>query len=215
MENENAIHIRNVLIIMILTMIIYIVLATIYSFIVTSNVLTLNTPPPVYRFGDVIDNTSDIITNIIKFGLDIVNGSIHMAGHLLNEFATPYKTTPPVSYVTTPARPDITTPATPVDGFQNKKENFSILDEVINAGFIPTTIPEANITTSPIQMTTPTNVKWCYVGNFNGERGCAKIEENDKCPGPVFDDKDTCVSPENSPSNFLKPNYIDKIKRLE
>ena len=206
MENENAIRIRNFLIIMILIMIIYIILATIYSFIISSNVFTLNTPPPVYKFGDVINNTSDIITNIINNVLDIMNGSIHMIGYLLNEFATPYKTTPAVPYVTTLA--------TQSNGFQNTKENIANLDEAINMSSFPINIPEANDTTSPIQMTS-SNTKWCYIGNFNGERGCAKIEEYEKCPGPVFYDKNTCVSPENSANHFLKSKNNPKRRTLE
>ena len=189
MENENDIHIRNILLIMILIMLIYIILAILYSFVVNSNVFTLNTPPPVKNFGDVINNTSDKITNVVKDGLDIVNGSVHMTGNLLNKFATPYTTTQS-------------------SGFQNRRENFAILDEAINMGSIPINIPEANDTTT-------SNTKWCYIGNFNGERGCAKIDEYEKCPGPVFDNKNTCVSPENSPNNFLQSKYNYKVKTLE
>ena len=216
MENENAIRIRNFLIIMILIMIIYIILATIYSFIITSNVFTLNTPPPVYKFGDVINNTSDIITNTIKNIVEIMNGSIHMIGYLLNEFATPYKTTTPaLPYVTTLATQSTeSTESTESSGFQKTKENIANLDEAINTSSFPINIPEANDTTSPIQMTS-SNTKWCYIGNFGGERGCAKIEEYEKCPGPVFYDKNTCVSPENSANHFLKSKNNPKRRTLE
>lgn len=189
MENENAIRIRNILLIMILLMIIYIILAILYSFIVNSNIFTLNTPPPVKNLGDVINNTSDKITNVVKDGLDIVNGSVHMTGNLLNKFATPYT-------------------STQSSGFKNKRENFALLDEAINMGSIPTNIPEANDATM-------SNTKWCYIGNFNGERGCAKIDEYEKCPGPIFDNKNTCVSPENSPNRFLESKYNYKRRTLE
>lgn len=86
------IHLRNVLFIMILVMIIYIILAIIYSAAIEfnkSNPLSL-TDTPNYQFGDVIDTTSDIFTNTINTIMAIFNGTIHLLGHLLNEFARPY-----------------------------------------------------------------------------------------------------------------------------
>lgn len=86
------IHLRNVLFIMILVMIIYVILAIVYSAAIEfskSNPLYVS-DTPVYQFGDVINSSSDILTNTVNTIMAIFNGTVHLIGHLLNEFARPY-----------------------------------------------------------------------------------------------------------------------------
>lgn len=213
MNNENGVFIRNVLIIMFLTMIIYIILAIIYAHAI-NDAYPVSTPP-VYNTGDVINNLSDALTNTIKIGLDILNGSVHMVGKLLNAFAAPYAT--PAMTVATTATPKR-------EGFQQqahnmpknleKTENFANLDETINRGISVSSFPEPDNITGPIQTVKPnTSTKWCFIGDFDGKRGCAEIREYDKCPGAVYDNKETCVSPMNdNTSTFLKSVYSKNVK---
>lgn len=214
MNNENGLFIRNILIIMFLTMIIYIILAIIYAYAI-SDAYPVATPP-VYHTGDVINNVSDALTNVIKIGLDILNGSVHMIGNLLNDFATPYATPVMTAVATTKATPK-------VEGFQQvqnmpknleKKENYANLDDTINRGFSSSSLPEPDNITGPIQTVAPNSTtKWCFIGEFDGKRGCAEIQEYGKCPGAVYDNKETCVSPLNdNTSTFLKSVYSKNVK---
>ena len=276
-------HIRNVLIVMILVMVIYVILAIIYSAAVDYNNANPVATPAVYQIGDVIDNTSDIFTNTVSTFMAIFNGTVHLFGHLLNELATPYSTAPvgtsavvmdatvapaaaalPVTTsvlnkipaalptttsvsnkipLVTSAPATATGTPTPLttsnigwfgkkhETFNNMnsqekrhtkkhtKENFeAVLDNKINNGKSASFTETEDTTTSIIQ--TPNmnskSTKWCYIGEMNGERGCVELNgEYDKCPGVLYDDKDTCVSPmnANNTANFLKTKYTKNVKK--
>jgi len=37
---------------------------------------------------------------------------------------------------------------------------------------------------------------WCYVGDYNGVRGCVDVNEHDKCmSGQIFANQSSCLNP--------------------
>lgn len=61
----------------------------------------------------------------------------------------------------------------------------------------PPTPPEPAHSTNPVLNTPSVNKsKWCLVGEYNGNRGCISISDQDKClSGQVFPSQKMCLNP--------------------
>jgi hypothetical protein len=207
-----SLHTRNVLIIMILTMFIFMVLAIIYSLIATELIQSVNAePPPVYKTGDVINKTGDSLATTVYAATDIANGGLHMFGNLLNKVAETSSTASP-AYGKGSGIPFATT---------KKRENFgSMLDDKINTGGTFTVdIPDGDLSTSDIQQPTSTSgkkTKWCFIGEQNGKRGCVEQDEEyaASCPGTNYSDEKTCLNPTNTDNKkqFLQTKFTKYTK---
>lgn len=137
-----------------------------------------------YASGTLINESSDIVADASKTGIDILNGTMHSVGNLL--LTASGKSTTNDSGVSNSAI-SIFGGGTPLN-----------LDKSINQ---PPTVapkpPEPNSTTSTIQ-TTPSAAKqnWCLIGEFSGKRGCVRVEDQSKClSGQVFPSQQLCLNP--------------------
>lgn len=123
-----------------------------------------------YQLGDVLNSTADLATNVLKGGLDITNGGIHLAGNLINKSIKGIMTI----------------------------ENIENLDSSINTSTTSSTLPSLDKSTSSIQNSANPNApKWCYIGEFQGKRGCAEIANGDFCPGDTYDNYEKCSATTN------------------
>lgn len=59
-----------------------------------------------------------------------------------------------------------------------------------------TTEPMPDDSASSIQKSTTGKAGWCYIGEENGTRSCAKVGINDTCmSGDIFPSQDICINP--------------------
>jgi len=127
-----------------------------------------------YQLGDVLNSTADLATNVLKGGLDITNGGIHLVGNLINKS---------------------------IDGIMTI-EALENLDTSINSSTNSSILPSLDKSTSSIQNpANPNAPKWCYIGEHQQKRGCAEIANGDFCPGDTYDNYETCST---APSTNLK-----------
>lgn len=131
-----------------------------------------------YSSGTLINESSNIVADASKTGIDILNGTMHSVGNLLLM-----------------ASGNTPTNTSGVSIFSGNKLD---LDKSINQ---PPTVapksPEPNSTTSAIQ-TSPSAAKqnWCLIGDFQGKRGCVSVEDQNKClSGQVFPSQQLCLNP--------------------
>jgi len=119
-----------------------------------------------YASGNVIDQTSDIVADTSKTGIDILHGTVDSVGDLLlkasgkgagavldNKINQP-PTTPP-------NQPEPNQTTSPIQsGPASSKSN------------------------------------WCLVGEYNGTRGCISVSDQDKClSGQIFPSQQQCMNP--------------------
>jgi len=56
--------------------------------------------------------------------------------------------------------------------------------------------PQPNETSVP--GSTNSNIGYCYIGEYNGERGCVSVDDSTKClSGNIFNTQDQCMKPAN------------------
>ena len=124
--------------------------------------------------GNLINGSADVVANTVDVGIDIAKGTTHSIGDLLIN-----STKPGIDY--------------------SKQVSLSDVIGISKMGTESTTTPQ------PVQSTEPTvtpistqkpKAGWCYVGDFNGVKGCVEITEHDKCmSGQVFPSKEECLKP--------------------
>ena len=126
-----------------------------------------------YSSGNVIGETSDLVADVSKQGIDVLNGTLHSVGDLLIKAS------------------DETGKRNSLDNTiqQNRRDNQPLK--------IARDEPSPNTTTNPIQSpSSNAKYKWCLVGEYNGGRGCVSISDSDKCmSGQIYPSKAVCWNP--------------------
>jgi len=119
-----------------------------------------------YASGNLLDRSSDVVSDTSKTGIDILNGTVHSVGDLLLKASgrsagaelDQHINQPPTQPPQSPVPDQSTSPiqATP----STSKSN------------------------------------WCLVGEYNGTRGCINVSDQDKClSGQVFPSQQQCLNP--------------------
>jgi len=139
-----------------------------------------------YLAGDVINETSNSVSNISKTGVDVTNGALHSLGNLIKTSSAPLINNELSSKIDNSIYNSLNiAPATvnnPVSSFheERKKESFT--------NFAP------NDTNDVIQEQS-SKQKWCLIGDMDGTRGCVSVNEDNKClSGQIFPSKSKCVN---------------------
>lgn len=118
--------------------------------------------------GVAIGETSDIVADTSKTGVDIAHGTINSVSDLF------------------------------IKAGGRSPENNNEIDTKINETSKKyNTIPEPDSTTNPIQKSISQNkAGWCLIDEYEGKRSCIKVSEIDKCmSGQVFPSQKLCINP--------------------
>ena len=134
-----------------------------------------------YSVGTGIDIAADATTDTAMTGIDIVGDAVGNVGKLLKKGST--------------AQKDIA--SDDIDKSINSGKKMLGIDE-----------PDATPGSSPIQNPFSTNKnQWCLVGDKNGARDCASVDEADKCmSGQLFPEKAMCLNPTLSQNKPTPPS---------
>lgn len=131
-----------------------------------------------YSSGNVIGETSDLVADVSKQGIDVLNGTLHSVGDLLIKASDETRKQNSLDNVIQQNRRDST--------WYNNQPLKVARDE-----------PSPNTTTNPIQSpASNAKYRWCLVGEYNGGRGCVSISDSDKCmSGQIYPSKAACWNP--------------------
>jgi hypothetical protein len=155
----------------------------------------------VHSIGNILRNTNNInpnvgssamLDNVVNLGVPPLNPN---AGQPINiqTIAVP---TPVAVPVPTPVAVPIPTPVQ----ISSPESIFSSapgpdLDEVLNKASKNNSSPLPDNTTNPIQKPITANKNgWCFVGEYEGKRGCINVGDQDKCmSGQVYPNEQQCL----------------------
>jgi len=138
-----------------------------------------------YTTGNIINKSADAVSNVAKTGIDIADGTAHSIGNLLKDSANINGELPLGAIDISPigqspsAVPAVANSASPL------KNPIPSLDKTLNE--------------SPIKPTMPNNLQtegsWCYIGDFQGERGCIQVDNSSNCMSKqLYPNKPSCVA---------------------
>lgn len=163
-----------------------------------------------YVTGNIIDKSSDVVSNSSKTGIDLIDGAIHSIGNLLISFsnenkvdlekvkqqgkkAEEKKDTKPVSGSSSSGAFKCPDCSPVLNCPEHKKESMSGLSLSPYAS----TVAQPDSTTNPIQNPIASSkVSWCLVGEYQSTRGCISVDDDSKCmSGQIFPDQQTCLNP--------------------
>ena len=128
-----------------------------------------------YTTGTVLDKTEDVATTVAKSGIDIAGGAVQSVADLLKNISSPN--------VDAGARSQLD------QALEQKSKSDNVMFKYKE--------PEADSSTGPIQTPiTSDKINWCLVGEYEGKRGCVKVDDANKCmSGQVFPTEQMCLNP--------------------
>ena len=137
-----------------------------------------------YSTGELINNSADVAADITKLGVDIAEGTVQDIGNLLKAASQGG-----------------------MDESQRKE-----LDRLLNSPNCPSSVRKAltqpakhkddvkpvksdDAIQKPIS-SQKSKAGWCFVGDYEGTRGCVELDEHDKCmSGQIFPSQKMCLNP--------------------
>lgn len=135
--------------------------------------------------GTVIDNSTDIVADASKTGIDIAQGTIHNIGDLFIRASD--------------NEPNKEINKVPLAHVHHHDKR---IDDVINRPKPPSAnIPKSDSTTNPIQKPITSNKSgWCLIDEYEGQRNCISVGEEDKCMSDqVYPTQKMCLNPNLTP----------------
>jgi hypothetical protein len=159
----------------------------------------------VQSIGNILRNTNNInptvgnnslLDNVVNLGVPPLNPN---AGQPINiqtiAVPTPVAVPTPLA-IPTPVPVPVPTPvqiSSPDSLFSSAPGPD--LDEVLNKASQNNSSPLPDNTTNPIQKPITANKNgWCFVGEYEGKRGCIKVGDQDKCmSGQVYPNEQKCL----------------------
>jgi len=179
-----------------------------------------------YVSGNVIDKSSEVVSNTSKTGIDLIDGAIHSIGNLLISFSNENKVdlekvkqqskkaeekreekqerkeiAHPTGFKCPDCSPVLNCP-------EHRKESMSVLSSSSYSQPIPTPDNSTNPIQNPI---TASKNSWCLVGEYQSKRGCISVNDDSKCmSGQIFPDQQACLNPTLS-NNMSQLNLLKGI----
>ena len=161
-----------------------------------------------FSTGNLINQTSDVAAKGANLGIDIAKGTSHSIGNLLINASkggmdeSQRKSLEQALNMPRCAKPDnapapapAPAPATPAPATPAPATPAPATPSAPNAPSPPENKePQPTPTTDPI---VSQNLKsgWCYVGDFNGTRGCVEFNNSGCASGQIFPNQASCLAP--------------------
>jgi len=129
-----------------------------------------------YSTGELINTTADAASDTTKLGIDIAEGTVQNIGNLLKNAS---------------------------QGSMDEKQKKD-LDRILSSPKCASGDSEPTPSDSSIQnqiASQKPKAGWCFVGEYDGKRGCVGVDEIDKCmSGQVFPSQKMCLNPTLTPN---------------
>jgi hypothetical protein len=130
-----------------------------------------------YASGTLLNTGADALATTTKTGIDIVDGTAHSIGGILQGASVDYVNPAAISSL-------------------NTALNTPVLDNTINNSGIRYNQPIPDSATNPIQKPiTSGKVSWCLIGEYQGRKACASVTDPNMCQsGKMFDTQSQCMN---------------------
>ena len=138
----------------------------------------------MYSTGDIINATSNGVSEVAKTSISLGNGAVNDTGDLLKTGATGTKPQP----VTIP---------TPIPILIKVTEGPTTSPTLSDSPPTPSLPPEPEPTPSDNPIHQAPKTAWCYVGKVNGARNCIQVNPDKQAcqSGRLFSSANICVDP--------------------
>jgi hypothetical protein len=142
-----------------------------------------------FATGNILDKSSNAITDGAKFGIDIANGTVHDISDIVN------KTSDSISdaskFAVDIANGTVNDVGNLFMGQSNATEQTQT-EKFTQYLREPEPDSSASIIQSPISSN---NMSWCLVGEMAGRRSCVSVDEQTKCmSGQTFPNQFACTN---------------------
>ena len=152
-----------------------------------------------YSTGTVINQTADVAGDAAKIGVDILEGSVHNVGNLVQGKTGDY-----------PTSKDDIIHQNSLDAKIQKKIDAALSQKLIQTtgNTVSTTggyrnPADAKPDHSDNKIQNPISASkagWCLTGEYQNKRGCVSVSESDQClSGQIFPSKEMCLNPTLTP----------------
>lgn len=121
-----------------------------------------------YLTGTTINTTTDVVSDVAKTGIDIVEDTIQGVGDIL------------------------------IDASNREDNKTEVSDKIEKSEKDePTDEPEPDSSETSIQSAISSKKQnWCLVGDYNNRRSCASVSDAEKCmSGEIFPSHESCLNP--------------------
>jgi len=153
-----------------------------------------------YSAGNVINTSADVAGDAAKVGVDILEGSVHDVGNLVQGKTGDYPTDK--TFFNN-------------NNHQNSNSLDSTIEKKVDSAIgkrLGNTSVNSNRYKNPADVT-PDNSSgtiqnpissgkagWCLTGEYQNKRGCVSVSESDQClSGQIFPSKEMCLNPTLTP----------------
>jgi len=136
--------------------------------------------------GNVLDKTSNAITDGAKFGIDVANGTVHDISDIVN------KTSDSISDASKFAVDIANGTVNDVGNLFMGQSSATEQEKFTQYLREPEPDSSASIIQSPISSN---NMTWCLVGEMAGRRSCVSVDQQTKCmSGQTFPNQFACTN---------------------
>jgi hypothetical protein len=156
-----------------------------------------------YSAGTVINTSADVAGDVAKVGVDILEGSVHNVGNLVQGKTGDYPTDK--TFFNNNNNSNNMDPKT-LDSTIEKKVDTAISKKLGN------TVANSNRYKNPADVSpdhssgtiqnpiSSGKAGWCLTGEYQNKRGCLSVSESDQClSGQIFPSKEMCLNPTLTP----------------
>jgi len=154
-----------------------------------------------YSAGSVINTSADVAGDAAKIGIDILEGSVHNVGNLVQGKTGDYPTDKTFfNNNNTQLDPKF------LDSTIEKKVDTAIskkLGNTVSSGNRyknPADVKPDNSSGTIQNSISSGKAGWCLTGEYQNKRGCVSVSESDQClSGQIFPSKEMCLNPTLTP----------------
>ena len=152
-----------------------------------------------YSAGTVINTSADVAGDAAKVGIDILEGSVHNVGNLVQGKTGDYPTDKTFfnNNNMDPKSLDSTIEKK-VDSAISKKLGNTVANS--NRYKNPADVSPDNSSGTIQNPISAGKAGWCLTGEYQNKRGCLSVSESDQClSGQIFPSKEMCLNPTLTP----------------
>ena len=152
-----------------------------------------------YSTGTVINQTADVAGDAAKIGVDILEGSVHNVGNLVQGKTGDY-----------PTSKDDIIHQNSLDAKIQKKIDAALSQKLSQTGSgsgsgsstyrNPADVKPDHSDNKIQNPISAGKAGWCLTGEYQNKRGCVSVSESDQClSGQIFPSKEMCLNPTLTP----------------
>lgn len=163
-----------------------------------------------YSTGTIINTSADVAGDAAKVGIDILEGSVHNVGNLVQGKTGDYPTDNTTNLFSNSGSLDSTIQKKVDEAISKKIGNTTVSSGSTGTGTgsgntrgtyrNPADVSPDNSDNKIQNPISSGKAGWCLTGEYQNKRGCVSVSESDQClSGQIFPSKEMCLNPTLTP----------------